>query len=160
MNIMPSTGLFPAVDPGAFDAWMLLLRDFGTRSLADVLVPAIEYARVGIPLSHEAIELIKKSAERFRSEWTALAQIYLPNGEIPEPGTLLHMPPLAETYAALLANAKAVSSQREKQIEAARNSFYRGFVAERIGKFVANPSSTEGTLMCEPGLLSAQDLAE
>src|SRR5262252_5859671 len=102
MNIMPSTGLFPAVVPGAFDAWMLLLRDFGTRSLADVLVPAIEYARDGIPLSHEAIELIKKSAERFRSEWTALAQIYLPNGEIPEPGTLLHMPPLAETYAALL----------------------------------------------------------
>src|SRR6266478_4894225 len=40
---MPGTGLLPAVVPGAFDGWMLLLRDYGTLKLRDVLSYAIFY---------------------------------------------------------------------------------------------------------------------
>src|SRR5262245_44439737 len=47
---MPGTGLLPAVVPGAFDGWMLLLRDFGTLPLRDVLAYAIGYAQHGFPL--------------------------------------------------------------------------------------------------------------
>jgi gamma-glutamyltranspeptidase/glutathione hydrolase len=160
IEIIPSTGLFPAVVPGAFDAWMLLLKDFGTKTLGEVLHPAMEYARDGIPLSHEAVELIQKSADRFRSKWLTSAQIYLPDDKVPTAGALLRLPALAKTYAALLAVGEAAGNQRERQIEAARHAFYHGFVAERIDSFVANPIAPDGTLMCEPGYLTAQDLAE
>ena len=39
-DLIPGTGLLPAVVPGAFDAWLLLLRDQGTMTLAQVLEPA------------------------------------------------------------------------------------------------------------------------
>src|SRR3974390_3501195 len=44
---VPGTGLLPSVVPGAFDAWMLLLRDYGTWRLDDILQPAISYAENG-----------------------------------------------------------------------------------------------------------------
>ena len=40
LDLIPGTGLLPAVVPGAFDAWMLMLRDWGTMEFADI----IEYA--------------------------------------------------------------------------------------------------------------------
>src|SRR5215203_766420 len=46
---VPGTGLLPAVVPGAFDAWMLLLREFGTWAPSDVLALAIAYAENGFP---------------------------------------------------------------------------------------------------------------
>ncbi len=48
IDLIPATGLLPAVVPGAFDAWCLLLRDWGTWELADVLAFAIGYAANGI----------------------------------------------------------------------------------------------------------------
>src|ERR1700726_4228118 len=49
LDIIPGTGLLPACVPGMFDAWMVLLRDYGTLRLADVLAPAIGYGREGPP---------------------------------------------------------------------------------------------------------------
>ena len=48
LDLVPGTGLLPAVVPGAFDAWALMLRDWGTMELADVLAYAIGYAQNGI----------------------------------------------------------------------------------------------------------------
>ena len=47
LKLVPGTGMLAAVVPGAFDAWMLLLRDYGTKTLRDVLEPAIFYAEAG-----------------------------------------------------------------------------------------------------------------
>jgi len=41
LDLVPGTGLLAACVPAAFDAWMLLLRDFGTLPLAAVAGPAI-----------------------------------------------------------------------------------------------------------------------
>ena len=49
LDLVPGTGYLAACVPGAFDAWMLLLRDFGTFELGDVLQYAIGYARDGFP---------------------------------------------------------------------------------------------------------------
>ena len=46
---MPGTGYLAACVPGAFDAWMTLLRDYGTWEFADVVAFAIGYARDGFP---------------------------------------------------------------------------------------------------------------
>src|SRR5271168_3890386 len=50
LDLIPATGLLPAVVPGAFDAWCRLLRDWGTWELPAVLEYAIGYARNGIPI--------------------------------------------------------------------------------------------------------------
>src|SRR5437870_6444336 len=54
LDMVPGTGLLAACIPGAFDAWLLLLRDYGTLKLGDVLRPAIGYAQNGYPLVERA----------------------------------------------------------------------------------------------------------
>ena len=54
LDMVPGTGLLAACVPGTFDTWMLLLRDYGTMRLADVLAPAIGYAGDGYPLVERA----------------------------------------------------------------------------------------------------------
>src|SRR5262249_51491854 len=50
LDMVPGTGLLAACVPGTFETWMLLLRDYGTMRLSDVLAPAIGYAGRGYPL--------------------------------------------------------------------------------------------------------------
>ena len=50
LSMIPGSGLLATVIPGAFDAWMVMLRDHGTKSLRDVLEPAIHYAKAGYPI--------------------------------------------------------------------------------------------------------------
>ena len=49
LELVPGTGYLAACVPGAFDAWMTLLRDYGTWEFADVAAFAIGYARDGFP---------------------------------------------------------------------------------------------------------------
>ena len=72
LDMVPGTGLLAACVPGMFDTWMLLLRDYGTMRLADVLAPAIYYASQGHPLVERANATIATVAELFR---TALADL-------------------------------------------------------------------------------------
>ena len=58
LKMVPGTGLLPAVVPGAFDAWMLLLRDYGSMTLEDVLSPAIGYAEQGFPVVPRIAEAV------------------------------------------------------------------------------------------------------
>ena len=62
LDMVPGTGLLAACVPGTFETWMLLLRDYGTLRLADVLTPAIEYAHNGHPLAERASATIASVA--------------------------------------------------------------------------------------------------
>ena len=42
--MIPGTGLLAACVPGMFDTWMLLLRDYGTLRLEEVLAPGLPLA--------------------------------------------------------------------------------------------------------------------
>ena len=63
LDIMPGTGLLPACVPGTFETYMMILRDFGTMRLRDVLEPAIGYARNGYPLVERGCSTIATVAE-------------------------------------------------------------------------------------------------
>src|ERR671936_244954 len=80
LDLIPGTGHLPAVVPGAFDGWLLLLREFGTWRLADVLEFAIGYAENGYPLVPRIGAAIAQMEEVFRKEWTTSAAIYLRGG--------------------------------------------------------------------------------
>src|SRR3954470_10577429 len=94
LELVPGTGLLSACVPGAFDAWLLLLRDFGTLSLAEVLEPAMGYAENGYPLVPGVPRSIAKLEQFFRDDWPGSAELYLP---VPKAGTLFRNRELAAT---------------------------------------------------------------
>ena len=159
LDLIPGSGLLCAVVPGAFDAWMLLLKDYGTMSLSEVLKPAIEYARNGYPVVPKITETIATVRELFSSEWTESAKLYLPNGQPPQPGSIFKNTILADTYERIVSEAEKTSSNRERQIEAARDIWYRGWVAETIDKFCRDEAVMDVSGRKHSGLLTAQDMA-
>ncbi|MFC5033633.1 gamma-glutamyltransferase family protein [Streptomyces sp. DSM 41987] len=142
LDLVPGTGLLAAAVPGAFDAWMVLLRDHGTKSPAEVLKYAIGYAAHG----HPAVAAIGATVEAvrtlFATEWTDSAALYLPAGRAPRPGVLLRNPALAATWRRLLreADAQAAGSGREERIEAARRIWRSGFIGEALAAAAARPA--------------------
>ncbi|MCI2422262.1 gamma-glutamyltransferase family protein [Saccharopolyspora sp. K220] len=158
LDLVPGTGPLAAPVPGAFDAWLLLLRDHGTRSLRDVLEFAIGYAENGHPAVERVGAAIETVSELFQHEWTTSAQLYLAGGRAPRPGELLKNPTLAQTWRRVLAEAEAAGADREVQIEAARRCWREGFIAEELVKFAAQPvMDTSGER--HAGVLTGDDLA-
>jgi gamma-glutamyltranspeptidase/glutathione hydrolase len=159
LDLMPGTGLLPACVPGAFDAWMLLLGEFGTLRLADVMRYAIGYAEHGYPLVPRIPDAIRGVERIFREEWTSSAEVYLRGSRVPRPGARFANPGLARTYRRIVEEAEAETADRDGQIEAARDAFYRGFVAEAIGDFLASAEVMDTSGRRHGGLLTGDDLA-
>ena len=158
LDIVPGAGLLPLVVPGAFDAFMLLLRDWGTMRVRDVLEPAIGHARNGYPISARSVASIDSLSELFVEHWPTSAAIYCPNGNVPKPNQLFSNPVLADTFERVLKEAEAVGADREAQIDAARNVFYRGFVAESIDSFCRGNQFLDTSGRMHTGFLSGDDL--
>ncbi|AVV45462.1 gamma-glutamyltransferase [Streptomyces sp. P3] len=157
LDLVPGTGPLAAAVPGAFDAWLLLLRDYGTRSLDDVLKYAIGYAEHGHAPVENVGATVETVRELFETEWTSSAEVYLPGGRPPRPGELLRNPALAATWKRLLAET-APAGDREARIEAAREVWRSGFVAEALVRQSARPTlDTSGER--HTGRLTAADLA-
>jgi len=136
LEVVPGTGSLAACVPGAFGAWMLMLRDYGTLRLADVMGYALRYAERGYPLLAQISDAIGSVEQQFRTQWTTSAELYLTPEGPPPPGSLWRNPALARTYHRLLSEAESASEERDEQIEAARRIFYEGFVAEAIVDFM------------------------
>ncbi len=158
LSMIPGSGLLATVIPGAFDGWMLMLRDHGTMSLRQVLEPAIHYARHGHPTLARVSATIAGLADFFRSEWPTSAAVWLPNDQPPTPESLFCNPDLAATWTRLLAEAEAVPG-REAQIEAARAAFYKGFVAEAIDDWMRDACVMDAAGGRRKGVLTGQDMA-
>jgi gamma-glutamyltranspeptidase/glutathione hydrolase len=159
LDMVPGTGLLAACVPGMFDTWMLLLRDYGTMHLADVLAPAISYALNGHPLVERASATIALVEQLFREHWPTSAVIYLPGGAVPAPGTLFTNVTLADTYARVLREAASAGGDRVKQIERARKAWSQGFVAEGIDKFCRTQEVMDVTGERHRGVLTGADMA-
>jgi gamma-glutamyltranspeptidase / glutathione hydrolase len=143
-DLVPGTGPLAACVPGAFGGWLLLLQEFGTWPLEDVLAYAIGYAESGYPVVAGITYTIER-VEALLREWPASAELYLP---APQPGTTFRNRRLAATWKRLLEESRGGS--REDEIERARTVFYDGFVAQEIDAF----SRENG------GLLTGDDLRE
>jgi gamma-glutamyltranspeptidase/glutathione hydrolase len=159
LDMVPGTGLLAACVPGMFDTWMRILRDYGTMRLADVLAPAIAYARDGHPLVERANATITTVEKLFREHWPTSAAVYLPGGKVPETGTLFTNPTLADTYARILREAEGAGGDRVAQIERARKTWSQGFVAEAIDRFCRTQEVMDTSGERHRGLLTADDMA-
>ncbi|MFY9930642.1 MAG: gamma-glutamyltransferase, partial [Streptosporangiaceae bacterium] len=159
LDLVPGSGLLAACVPGAFGAWMLLLREYGTLRLRDVMGYAIGYAASGYPLIPAISGGIATVASLFREHWPSSAEVYLPGGHVPAAGTLFANPALAATYQRILSEAEAATGDRDEQIDAARRAYYEGFVAETIAAFAASAEVMDVTGQPHRGLLGYDDLA-
>ncbi len=159
LDLVPGSGLLAATVPGAFDAWLLMLREFGSLSLSDVIAPAIHYARDGYPLMPGLCATINSVSDLFRDEWPSSSTLYLRNGAPPAAGTLFRNPDLAATYDRIVRESEAGSGDRETQIETARDLFYRGFIAETIDEFCRSNEFMDTSGQRHRGFLTADDLA-
>lgn len=151
---IPSTGPLPATVPAVLDACIVALDQFGTRSLAEVIQPAIELAD-SFPIDELRVQYIKTRGEVL-SQWPDARRIFMPNGEAPKVGDIFVQADLARTLREIV-NAEKRGSQRTRNnresrhfgLMAARDYFYRGPVGQRIGDYMQKNG----------GLLAAADLA-
>ena len=158
LNQIPGSGLLATVIPGAFDAWMLILRDHGTLPLREVLEPAIHYARAGHPLLARVSQTIAGLAGFFEAEWPTSHATWLPGGAVPQPGALFRNPDLAATWERLLDEVET-AGERVAQIEAARSAFCRGFIAGAIDTYLRDACVMDATGERRKGVLNGQDMA-
>ena len=120
LDRVPGDGPLTWTVPGAVDGWDQLLTRFGTMSFADVLQPAIDYARDGFPVS-EVIQMQWAGSAEMLAKWPDSARTYLPNGRPPGVGEVFRNPGLAATYEAIARGG--------------RDAFYRGSIARTIVGF-------------------------
>ncbi len=157
LDLVPGSGALAAAVPGAVDAWLLLLRDHGTWELADVLAPAIGYARDGHPVTPAVVRTITTVRGLFEEHWPTSATQWLPGGTVPVPGDLLRNEALASVFDRLVAAGDGAGS-RSARIDAARTEWAEGFVAEAVDRFVRTPHR-HSSGADHAGVIRASDLA-
>ncbi|HID68719.1 MAG TPA: gamma-glutamyltransferase family protein, partial [Roseibacterium sp.] len=115
LDMIPGTGLLATVVPGAFDMWMVMLRDHGTMRLREVMAHALSFARDGYPMIARVRNTIEGVKDLFEAEWPTSAEIYLPGGDVPETGALFSNPMLADMYARIISEAEATGTDRDSE---------------------------------------------
>jgi len=160
LDLIPGDGLLPACVPAQVDAFIRALSRFGTMTLCDVLEPAIALAEDGFAVYPGLAESLEANADRFRSEWPSSAALYLAGGKPPPPGAMLRNPDWARTLKALC-EAEVADRQRgrERALQAARDCFYRGEIAQRLAEFATGSEFPDVSGRPHRGLLTAEDLA-
>ena len=117
---MPPNGPLSVTVPGMVHAYFSLLERWGSTPFADLVEPAIDYAR-GHPISPVLISYIAKFEHLLRS-LPASAAVFLPDGRLPEPGSVFRQADLARTLEALASGGAEV--------------FYQGEIAERVSAYM------------------------
>jgi gamma-glutamyltranspeptidase/glutathione hydrolase len=149
-GIIPVAGIMPALVPGMVESGLIALRDFGTKSFADVAQTAIELAD-GMAIDEMRAGSIARSRQFFNL-WPDSKKTYMPDGQVPMPGEVFRQPNLARTLRSMVAAEKkvlAAGGSRTAGIDAVRDYFYRGDIAHRIDTFMKE----------NDGLLRYEDMA-
>ncbi|MEI9814583.1 MAG: gamma-glutamyltransferase [Acidobacteriota bacterium] len=135
-GVMPNAGLMPALVPGMVDAGLVALREFGTKSFAEVIAPAIENAD-GYVVDDMRARSFAAEVEFFEL-WPTSKAHFMPNGRTPRLGEVFHQADLAATLRAMAnAEKKALTAGKDRKaaIDAVHDYFYKGEIAHKIDAF-------------------------
>jgi gamma-glutamyltranspeptidase/glutathione hydrolase len=162
LDLVPGAGGLAAAVPGSVDAWLLLLRDHGTWELGEVLAYAIGYARDGHPLLAQTAATIARVAELFTAHWPSSVELWMPDGRVPDAGTMVRNPAYASVLESLVAAGHAIRDDgpvgRAARIDAARRDWKTGRVAQAAAAFLAVPHRhSDGA--DHAGVLTPEDFA-
>lgn len=150
-GLIPSTGPLSATVPAILDACVTALDRFGTKTLAEVMEPAIQLAD-GFPIDELRVQYIRTRSSVF-SQWPDAKRVFLPGGEIPKVGDIFVQADLARTLREIVRAEKVANrgmkTNRHAGLMAARDYFYKGPIAKRIGDY----------MQANGGLIAAGDFA-
>jgi len=135
LTYVPQRGPLPVSVPGCVDGWGELHERFGKLPLAQVLAPAIHYAREGFPVTEITARHWAGGAEACR-EYPGFSETFLTDGRAPKHGETFRNPALADTL--------------DQIARGGRDAFYRGDIARTIDAFMREVD----------GFLRYEDLAE
>ncbi|MEM1435926.1 MAG: gamma-glutamyltransferase [Pseudomonadota bacterium] len=142
----PEYGPLAAVTPGTPGGLLVMLAEYGTKSLREVLAPALRLAE-GYPIEAQTANAIERQKDIIK-QWPSSTKVFLPHlgeeREAPRPGELFRQPDLARTLEKLIAaeqDALAAGKDRRAAIYAAYDRFYRGDIA---AEFVAGSQALGG----------------
>lgn len=125
-SLMPHLGIIAGVVPGAIDAWIVTLDKYGTKSLGQVLAPAIYLAERGFPASEGFCANIKDAASELRKFESSRKLYFKQDGSFFKPGEIFKNPDLARTMQRLVEAEDALKEQgRSHGLLAARDEFYK-----------------------------------
>ena len=133
-NKIPSHGPLPVSVPGAVDGWFMLHDRFGSKSMQEILQPAIDYAENGAPITQLIAYYWNLSVPRlikydgFKTQFTI-------NGKAPKEGEIWKNPNLANTLKTIAKDG--------------RDSFYKGEIAHTIADYITK----------QGGFLTYEDMA-
>lgn len=151
-GLIPSTGPLSATVPAILDACVTALDKFGTKSLSEVMEPAIQLAD-GFPIDELRVQYIRTRSSVF-SQWPDAKRVFLPGGEIPKVGDIFVQADLARTLREIVRAEKVATggsrNNRHAGLMAARDYFYKGPIAKRIGDY----------MQANGGLIAADDFAK
>ena len=130
-------------------------------SLSEVMQPGIRLADEGFPVFPMLKRAIESNAQRYRAEWPESAKIYLPGGKVPEVASILRVPDWARTFRRVAeAERKGRRWGRSAGLDAARDYFYRGPIAEAIIDFMQSFKCRDVYGQEHPGLMTLEDFSE
>jgi gamma-glutamyltranspeptidase/glutathione hydrolase len=161
IDLIPGDGYLPACVPAVVDTWALAVARFGTLSFCQILRPAIELAESGFPVYERLRDAIAKNVYKFTEQYPTTGAIYCPGGRAPQAGDVLRNSDWANTLK-LMCRAEEAARHRGRVagIEAARDVFYKGEIAERIVDFITGDPVEDTSGSVHTGLLSYADVAE
>ncbi len=161
IDLIPGDGYLPACVPAVVDTWALAVARFGTLSFCQILRPAIELAENGFPVYERLHDDIAKNVAKFTEQYPTTGAIYCPGGRAPQIGDVLRNPDWANALKLMCRAEEATKHKgRIAGLEAARDVFYRGEIAERIIDFIASNPVEDASGSAHTGLLSYADMAE
>ncbi len=152
-SIPPRFGPLAAVTPGTPAGIMVMLAEYGTMSLEEILAPAMEMA-LGYPIEAQAANSIERNKDEIK-KWKYSKDIFLTNQgeerEAPNEGEVFIQKDLYNTLKKLVDTEKEAISRgknRKEAIYEAYNRFYEGDIAVEI----ARSTQEQG------GLITIEDL--
>ncbi|MGE5851145.1 MAG: gamma-glutamyltransferase family protein [Candidatus Methylomirabilota bacterium] len=161
IDLIPGDGYLPACVPAVVDTWAVALARFGTLSFAQVLQPAIELAENGFPLYEGLHQSLTANRSKYMELYPTTGEVYCPKGRVPEVGEIFRNPDWANALKLMCrGEAAAKHKGRVAGIEAARDVFYKGEIAECIIEFIQGTPIEDASGTAHRGLLSFEDLAE
>ncbi len=160
IGLIPGDGYLPACVPAAVSTYLTALTEFGTRTLAQVAAPALRYARDGFAVSKSLAMAFDGMRQRFTEEWPSSAAVYLDGDGVPTRETaVFRNTQWADTVEALIRAESEAGGDRLKGLQRAHDCFYRGEVADRIGRALEGAASKDASGDCHAPLLTVGDLA-
>ena len=161
IDLIPGDGYLPACVPAPIGTWATALARFGTMSFGEILQPTIDLAENGFPLYASLRQRLAADYAKYTELYPTTGEIYFPDGNVPRVGELIRNPDFAAMLRTLCAAEKQAQGKgRIAGIEAARDAFYKGEIAEKIIRFITDNPVEDASGVAHKGLLSYEDFAE